>query len=60
MGVHVIQQLSRLSSYTPFNALNIFTGFWYFLFVAIVFGLLICWALKMSQESAKKIFSATL
>jgi hypothetical protein len=60
MGVHVIQQLSRLSSYTPFDALNIFTGFWYFLFVAIVFGLLIYWAVRMSQESAKKNNSAML
>lgn len=50
MGIKAIQQISRLSSYTPFDMLNIFTGIWYFVLVAISFSLLILWAIRMSRK----------
>lgn len=54
MGISAIQQLSRLSGYTPFDALNIFTGIWYFVLVALVFGLSIFWAIRMASKSNPK------
>jgi hypothetical protein len=54
MGIHIIQQLSRLSAYTPFAFLDVLSGIWYFPLVAAAFGLKIFWAIRLSR-SAKSI-----
>lgn len=46
MGISSIQQISRLSSYTPFDSLDVFGGIWYFVLVFFTFVLLIIWASK--------------
>jgi hypothetical protein len=53
MGVSSIQQLSRLSGYTPFYFLDVFKGPWYFFMVLITFGLLIFWVFKNKNEIAR-------
>jgi hypothetical protein len=50
MAVSSIQQLSRLSGYTPFHFLNVFRGLGYFSLVLITFGLMIYWVLKNKNQ----------
>jgi hypothetical protein len=54
MAVSSIQQLSRLSGYTPFYFLDIFRGPWYFLLVLITFGLLIFWVFKNRNQFVQR------
>jgi hypothetical protein len=46
MAISSIQQISRLTSYTPLNFLDVFSGIWYYILVFITFGLLIIWAVR--------------
>lgn len=49
MAVSVVQNLSRLAGYTALEFLDVFTGFWYFVLVAVTFGLLIVAAVKFRR-----------
>jgi len=51
MGISVLQQLSRLAAYTPFESLNIFSGVWYFVLVLITFSMLIISSIKWQKQS---------
>jgi hypothetical protein len=51
MVTSVIQQLSRLTSYTALMLLNVFTGFWYFIPVALTFILLVISAVKFRNQT---------
>lgn len=51
MAVSVLQQLSRLSGYTSLNFLNVFSGIWYFVLVAITFGCLLMATIRWRQAS---------
>jgi hypothetical protein len=51
MAVSVLQQLSRLSGYTSLNFLNVFSGIWYFVLVAITFGCLIMATIQWRQQT---------
>jgi hypothetical protein len=54
MAISSIQQISRLTSYTFFGFLNIFSGIWYFALVSITFVLLIIWTVRnISRETLK-------
>jgi hypothetical protein len=46
MVISSIQQISRLTSYTPLKFLDVFSGIWYFVLVFVTFGLLIIWAVR--------------
>jgi hypothetical protein len=50
MAIGVIQNASRLAGYTPLKLLNVFTGSWYFLPVALTFGLLIMAAVRFRRQ----------
>jgi hypothetical protein len=50
MAISVIQNASRLAGYTPLKSLNVFTGFWYFVPVALTFGLLIIAAVRFGRS----------
>lgn len=51
MAFNTIRLVLRLSGFTPFDYLNIFSGGWYFPPVALIFVLLIWWAFKMRREA---------
>lgn len=59
MAISSIQQISRLTSYTSFGFLDIFSGIWYFVLVFLTFVLLIIWATRAvsrkTHDTAERI-----
>lgn len=53
MAVSVVQQVSRLAGYTTLSFLNVFSGIWYFVLVAITFGSLLIYAYEWRQQTIR-------
>ncbi|MBX2895461.1 MAG: hypothetical protein KF763_08460 [Cyclobacteriaceae bacterium] len=53
MAVSVVQQVSRLAGYTALSFLNVFSGIWYFVLVAITFGSLLIYVYEWRQQTIR-------